>query len=714
MIFWFKRAILALLLIMIAGASTSTVWNVTDGPISSATWLLVTLSAIGNIIIIFYHYAVPPHPKFLMLPFRKFVIRTHIISGTVELMAALFTCFFAPSPRAAIVQALAALCFHIPSALAQTRSVFGSQLIMWPAYLFCIAAHAFCAFMLITHPTSLLWAVNTFLIFNIYVWCRIYFYVFDWLKLFPTMKYTISILAAGATVGPAVFGPSTILSLSAFIFVFAVFHRYFLSTDSAVYKDLAHEKARDSGIARDSTELWADERHQADNRRLAKQFFDGLDTDGDGILSSEEIRPALMNWNLPDSLITTLFRTRLQSNRIDFDEFLEKIWSIGTLRSNVSRQLETTSAMSDLDKAKLVFKHIDLDDNGTIEPHELELLLLEWGLPSGESNRYMQQADLDGDGKLSFDEFFHGMKPVWQFIFYDILRAETKEDSGEMVGRIVAAFKDSRKTEMLGRTLKVDLMKKVPFLANATDQLISDLAAALVTENIKSGSDLFREGEAGDRFYLIGSGSIRISKTNVALAGLGDGACFGEGALLSDEPRNATATAITDTTLYFLTRSSFDFVLGTVPEIRNSMKELHQLRGVDTMKRTIEEQLLKGAPLLANSDETLIKALAESLVRERFKPNETIFVEGSVGDKFYLIANGNIRVSRGSETIANLGAGGCLGEGALISRLPRSASAVATIDTTLFALNRNQFDLILEQFPKVKEAIIAIQLSRRV
>jgi hypothetical protein len=128
--------------------------------------VLVVLSTLANVIVIAYHYLIPAHPKFLMLPWRRWILRVHIVSGTIELVAGLMACF-SFAPMAARVMAIAALGFHVPTAVFQTRIVFGSKAIMVPAYLLCIVTHGFCATMLLTHPESRMWAVNTFLVFNV-------------------------------------------------------------------------------------------------------------------------------------------------------------------------------------------------------------------------------------------------------------------------------------------------------------------------------------------------------------------------------------------------------------------------------------------------------------------------------------------------------------------------------------------------------------------
>ena len=70
---------------------------------------------------------------------------------------------------------------------------------------------------------------------------------------------------------------------------------------------------------------------------------------------------------------------------------------------------------SDMDLARLVFDEIDTDQSGSIEIKELDALLRCWGLPERDVQSIFGQYDSDHDGMLSFDEFYHNMKPIWTF-----------------------------------------------------------------------------------------------------------------------------------------------------------------------------------------------------------------------------------------------------------------------------------------------------------
>lgn len=89
-----------------------------------------------------------------------------------------------------------------------------------------------------------------------------------------------------------------------------------------------------------------------------------------------------------------------------------------------------------------------------------------------------------------------------------------------------------------------------------------------------------------------------------------------------------------------------------------------------------------------------VAELAEERVFER---GATIFTEGDQGDWFYLIVEGNIRVSRdlgglGHEMLAALGPGDVFGELALIDGSPRSASASADERTRVLGFERTAFE----------------------
>ncbi|NFV82220.1 cyclic nucleotide-binding domain-containing protein [Magnetospirillum aberrantis] len=72
-----------------------------------------------------------------------------------------------------------------------------------------------------------------------------------------------------------------------------------------------------------------------------------------------------------------------------------------------------------------------------------------------------------------------------------------------------------------------------------------------------AGQNVFKEGDSGDRAYLIQDGTIEISKNGLMLATLTKGELFGEMALVDDQPRMATAKALTDVSVVIIGRDAF-------------------------------------------------------------------------------------------------------------------------------------------------------------
>ena len=123
-----------------------------------------------------------------------------------------------------------------------------------------------------------MWAVYTFLAFNVYVWCRVYFYLFDLLRLFAGMKYSISILAAGATMIPALFGPMGFLLLVGFVGAYILLYRFLFIRNPAEYNDFVREKARDSAAGTELSRLQSNLSLAAsESGIIARTCFDQLD-----------------------------------------------------------------------------------------------------------------------------------------------------------------------------------------------------------------------------------------------------------------------------------------------------------------------------------------------------------------------------------------------------------------------------------------------------
>jgi MFS family permease len=103
----------------------------------------------------------------------------------------------------------------------------------------------------------------------------------------------------------------------------------------------------------------------------------------------------------------------------------------------------------------------------------------------------------------------------------------------------------------------LELLRSVSLLSPLPEPILDRLARALVRVEVAAGDVVIREGDHGDLFYVVESGSVTVSKDGHFVANLGPGDFVGEIALLRDVPRTATVTATAPTVLQSLDRQHF-------------------------------------------------------------------------------------------------------------------------------------------------------------
>lgn len=103
----------------------------------------------------------------------------------------------------------------------------------------------------------------------------------------------------------------------------------------------------------------------------------------------------------------------------------------------------------------------------------------------------------------------------------------------------------------------IELLRGIPMLALLPERIIERLARSLVKVELKAGDVVVKEGDEGDRFYVVESGTLEVSRDGEHVAEIGPGGSFGEIALLRDVPRMATVTASSVVALLALDRRHF-------------------------------------------------------------------------------------------------------------------------------------------------------------
>eukprot|EP00039_Didymoeca_costata_P026649 m.16319 g.16319 ORF g.16319 m.16319 type:complete len:303 (+) comp5662_c0_seq1:47-955(+) len=172
-------------------------------------------------------------------------------------------------------------------------------------------------------------------------------------------------------------------------------------------------------------------------------------------------------------------------------------------------------------------------------------------------------------------------------LIYGTPRAATIKTTSDTV--CFAVDRDTYRHILMGSTMKKrkmyeDILAKVEILSELDTWERSQVADALLTENFEDGTEIIKQGEEGDHFYIIIEGKVSVTQTNEAgasgqVAELGEAQFFGEIALLTKEARKATVTAVGKVKCGKLDRARFERVLGPCEEIlRRNMEKYEKFK----------------------------------------------------------------------------------------------------------------------------------------
>lgn len=120
---------------------------------------------------------------------------------------------------------------------------------------------------------------------------------------------------------------------------------------------------------------------------------------------------------------------------------------------------------------------------------------------------------------------------------------------------------------LLRADARVDLLRGLPLFELCSKRDLRRIAAIAVEREVDEGSDLIREGEPADEFYVVVEGEVEIRRRSRRVTRLGHGSFVGEIALLSRSPRTATVTATTPLRVLAISGRDFVALLDTLPEL---------------------------------------------------------------------------------------------------------------------------------------------------
>jgi putative ABC transport system ATP-binding protein len=123
-----------------------------------------------------------------------------------------------------------------------------------------------------------------------------------------------------------------------------------------------------------------------------------------------------------------------------------------------------------------------------------------------------------------------------------------------------------------------EFLRPIDLFKTLTPRQLSDVAEEMTKRHYAAGEIIIREGEPGEEFMLISEGEVEVIRAEHEVARLGPGDFFGEVALISGEPRNATVVAVTEVDTYVLGKTDFQTAIATSQSFRDQLYRVYFMR----------------------------------------------------------------------------------------------------------------------------------------
>ena len=135
---------------------------------------------------------------------------------------------------------------------------------------------------------------------------------------------------------------------------------------------------------------------------------------------------------------------------------------------------------------------------------------------------------------------------------------------------------------------KLELLRHVPLFAGCSKKELGEISTLADELSLPAGTKLIEEGRQGHEFFLLVDGEVDVRMKGRKVKSLANGALFGEMALVSSLPRNATITALSPVRVLVVHEQAFRRLLRDSPGI--------QLKVLQTLAdRAVENALAEGA-----------------------------------------------------------------------------------------------------------------------
>jgi len=124
------------------------------------------------------------------------------------------------------------------------------------------------------------------------------------------------------------------------------------------------------------------------------------------------------------------------------------------------------------------------------------------------------------------------------------------------------------------------------------------------------------------------------------------------------------------------------------------------------LRKNTKVELLQAVPLFASCSKTELERIASLADELDLADGATLIREGERGREFLVIADGTVRVTKGGKKVRDLGPGDFIGEIALVSDVPRTATVTATSPVRLLVVTDRAFRGLIEEMPSIATKVL--------
>ncbi|HUJ62921.1 MAG TPA: cyclic nucleotide-binding domain-containing protein [Kofleriaceae bacterium] len=239
-----------------------------------------------------------------------------------------------------------------------------------------------------------------------------------------------------------------------------------------------------------------------------------------------------------------------------------------------------------------------------------------------------------------------------------------------------------------------------PLFAGLSHEALEALVSQLQLVQLATSDVLFREGDPSDALYVVVEGEVSVQAEGpprVEMARLGPGAFIGEVALMTDQPRSATVTALGDAELLRIDRPTLSSVLASHGEVLAAVLRFVRERLVDRWTRT--------SPLFRPFGDEDRALLASRFKFLEVQTGSILLAANQRPDGLYIVLAGAFAVRRNGQQLAMLGPGELIGETALLANGVFRSEVVARGKSLALCLPAADFRELIMTHPHVLEYI---------